>query len=178
MRPRRVLVRTSTEKVTGMPSHRQSFTPSRDTLDEKIALNRSPETLTVAYADETLLYTDDEEEAMTSTYLSEKHLEAGADYTNDESTIVGRHKDTITQDVRWHRRGVLFKPKSKPSKGVQTKALEAQHTGDELQRRRDFARSVKNMNEKDAQRARAAEKERQRKWDDEYKKARQQQRSQ
>ena len=67
---------------------------------------------------------------------------------------------------------------SKLSSIVQTKALEAQHTGDELQRRRDFARSVKNMNEKDAQRARAAEKERQRKWDDEYKKARQQQRSQ
>ena len=67
---------------------------------------------------------------------------------------------------------------SKLSSIVQTNALEAQYTGDELQRRRDFARSVKNMNEKDAQRARAAEKERQRKWDNEYKKARQQQRSQ
>ena len=112
-----MLVRTSTEKVTGIPSHRRSFTLSRDTLDEKIALNRSPETLTVAYADETLLYADDEEEAMTSTYLSEKHLEAGADYANDECTTVGRHEDTVIQDVRWHRRGVLFKPKSKPSKG-------------------------------------------------------------
>ena len=117
MRPRRVLVRTSTEKVTGIPSHRRSFTPSWDTLDEKIALNRSPETLTVAYADETLLYADDEEEVITSTYLSEKHLEASADYMNDECTIVGRQEDTIVQDVRWHRRGVLFRPKSKPSKG-------------------------------------------------------------
>ena len=117
MRPRRVLVHTSTEKVTGIPSHRQSFTPSRDTLDEKIALNRSPETLTVAYADKTFLYVDNEEEVMTSTYLSKKHLEASADYTNDECTIVRRHEDTIAQDVRWHRRGVLFKPKSKPSKG-------------------------------------------------------------
>lgn len=175
MRPRRVLVRTSTEKATGIPSHRRSFTPSRDTLvDEKIALNRSPETPTVAYTDETFLYADDEEGVMTSTYLSEKHLEAGADYTNSECTIVGRQEDTIVRDTIRHRRGVLFKPKSKPSKGVQTKALEAQHTGDELQRRRDFARSVKNMNEKEAHRAWAAEKERQRKWDDEYKRARQQ----
>ncbi|OCK98223.1 uncharacterized protein K441DRAFT_543743 [Cenococcum geophilum 1.58] len=171
LRPRRVLVRTSTEKATGIPSHRRSFTPSRDTLvDEKIALNRSPETTTVSYVDETLLYADDEEEVMTSTYLSEKHLEASTDYTNDECTITGRQEDTIAQDTRWHRRGVIFKPKSKLSKG----ALEAQHTGDELQRRMDFARSVKNMNEKDAQRAWAAEKERQRKWDDEYKRARQQ----
>ena len=113
-----MLVRTSTEKVTGIPSHRRSFTPSRDILvGEKIALNRSPETPAVAYADETLLYADDEEEVMTSTYLSEKHLEASAGCANDECTIVGRHEDTTVQDVRWHRRGVLFRPKSKPSKG-------------------------------------------------------------
>jgi len=64
-----VLVRTSTEKATGIPSHRRSFTSSRDTLvDEKIALSRSPETPTVAYADETLLYADNEEE------VYDKHL--------------------------------------------------------------------------------------------------------
>ncbi|OCL02414.1 hypothetical protein AOQ84DRAFT_357401 [Glonium stellatum] len=170
LRPRRVLVRTSTEKETGMFSYHRSSTPNRDTLiDEKTALNRYTETPTAADADETLVYVDDEEDIVTSTYLSEKHLEAGAGYMSDECSIITKQEDTIAQSVRWYRRGVLFKPKLKPTKGGQTKALEIQHTGDELQRRRDFTRSVKKMNEQDAQRAWVAERKRQRKWDDEHK---------
>jgi len=113
----------------------------------------------------TLLYED--KEVVLDTYLSEKHIDAGL---LDEPSQVQVEEETTVHSHHFHRRGILFrKPKSTTRKGGSVPMLKTQNTGDELQRRLDFERQAKKMDQDAAEKAWAVERQRRQQWDHEYK---------
>ncbi|OCK75095.1 hypothetical protein K432DRAFT_386405 [Lepidopterella palustris CBS 459.81] len=166
LKPRRVNVRESTDKETA--AYRRSVAPSADSFgDEKTALKTQA---LKAEKRDPVDCEEDEEEIVSNVYLSEKHIEAGGELPSLAKSET--REETIVEEHRWRRRGVFFKkPKFKAGKGSSGALLQAQHTGDELQRRFEFERSVKKMKGGDFENAWAIERERQKKWDDEHKRA-------
>ncbi|KAF2804672.1 uncharacterized protein BDZ99DRAFT_525502 [Mytilinidion resinicola] len=169
VRPRRVLVRQSAEKQ-GLFAQRGSFGRSSVSLvDEKMGLKEEmgqPETAT-------LLHEDDE--VVSDTYMSEKHIESGI---LDESlqsvppveVEVETEEESMVRRRHFHRRGILFrKPKTTTRKGGPVPMLKPHNTGDELQRRLDFERQTKKMDQVAAEKAWAIERQRRQQWDHEYK---------
>ncbi|ORX94883.1 hypothetical protein BCR34DRAFT_608127 [Clohesyomyces aquaticus] len=151
LRSRRVLVRNSMEKESQSISyHHSSARIAATSDDEKRDLQEH----------DSLLIDFDEDAEERSTYISEKHLEAGVEGDH----VVERR---ITEERRLSRKSVIFRPwkkSSKAEKGTTTARLLPHNTGDELHRRAEFERTVKKMNAADAERAWGRERQLREQW--------------
>ncbi|KAF2472524.1 uncharacterized protein BDR25DRAFT_302671 [Lindgomyces ingoldianus] len=145
---RRVLVRNSMEKENeSFSCHRSFARTSTAYSNEKSALNEHNSPMDDC----------DEDAEERSTYISEKHFEAGPDGAQVA-------EEMLTQERRLTRKSVLFRPGKKNSGKGSPTPLSPHNTGDELHRRAQFAMAVKRMDEENAERAWAAEQKRRNQW--------------